>query len=85
MEDEADAAAAAAKVVRGLGNIRAKNTFAHLRKIAQHPLLVRRLFTDRHVDVIAKLAHARFVLGFQMFNFQSAVSFQSVGSSRHVA
>ena len=35
------------------------NVFTHLRKIAQHPLLVRRLFSDERVTEMAKLAHAR--------------------------
>lgn len=56
---EPDGAAAAAKIVRKLGKAKAANMFAHLRKIAQHPLLVRRLFTDKQVVAIAKLAYSR--------------------------
>ena len=56
---DAGAAAAAAKVMRKLGKAKAANMFAHMRKIAQHPLLVRRLFTDKQVVAIAKLAFNR--------------------------
>ena len=62
----ADAAAAAAKVMRKLGKARAANMFAHLRKVAQHPLLVRQLHSDKQVAAIAKLAYGRFVLRFQL-------------------
>ena len=46
-------------LVRRLGKAQVANVFTHLRKIAQHPLLVRRLFTDERVAEMAKLAHAR--------------------------
>jgi len=55
----ADAAAAAAKVMRKLGKAKAANMFAHMRKVAQHPLLVRRLFPDKQVAAIAKVAYSR--------------------------
>ena len=51
-------------MMRKLGKARAANMFAYLRKIAQHPLLVRRLFADKQVAAVAKLAYGRFVLGF---------------------
>ncbi|KAK9838506.1 hypothetical protein WJX81_003780 [Elliptochloris bilobata] len=62
---EADAAAAAAKIMRKLGKAKAANMFAHMRKIAQHPLLVRRVFSDKQVVAIAKLAYARGLFGEQ--------------------
>lgn len=52
-------AAAAAKIVRKLGKAKVANMFAHMRKIAQHPLLVRSHFSDKQVVAIAKLAYAR--------------------------
>ncbi len=52
--------AAAKKLVRKLGKQKVANMFTHLRKIAQHPLLVRRLFNDEAVAKMASLAHARY-------------------------
>ena len=70
----ADAAAAAAKVMRKLGKARAANMFAHLRKVAQHPLLVRQLFSDKQVAAIAKLAYGRSVLRLRMHIYQAFIS-----------
>jgi hypothetical protein len=57
--EEGQSPAAAKKLVRKLGKQRVANMFTHLRKIAQHPLLVRRLFSDELVAKMATLAHAR--------------------------
>ena len=46
-------------LVRRLGKAQVANVFTHLRKIAQHPLLVRCLFGDARVAEMARLAHAR--------------------------
>lgn len=54
----------AKRLVRQLGAGQVANAFTQLRKIAQHPLLVRRLFSDAQVGEMAKLAHARYVSGF---------------------
>lgn len=56
----AQSLAAAKKLVRKLGKQKVANLFTHLRKIAQHPLLVRRLFSDEAVAQMASLAHARY-------------------------
>ncbi len=58
--EEGQSPAAAKKLVRVLGKQRVANMFTHLRKIAQHPLLVRRLFGDEVVAKMAGLAHARY-------------------------
>ena len=47
--------------MRKLGKAKVANMFAHMRKIAQHPLLVRSLFSDKQIVAIAKLAYARWV------------------------
>ena len=44
----------AKKLAKKLGN-----HFTHLRKIAQHPLLVRRLYSDEQVVNMAKRAYSR--------------------------
>ncbi|CAL8461937.1 g1468 [Coccomyxa elongata] len=61
----AQSPAAAKKLVRKLGKQKVANLFTHLRKIAQHPLLVRRLFSDEAVAEMASLAHARGLFGEQ--------------------
>jgi hypothetical protein len=48
--------------VRKLGKQKVANIFTHLRKIAQHPLLVRRLYDDAKVAKMAALAHSRWML-----------------------
>ncbi|BDA41342.1 probable SWI/SNF-related matrix-associated actin-dependent regulator [Coccomyxa sp. Obi] len=63
--EEAQTPAAAKKLVRKLGKQKVANLFTHLRKIAQHPLLVRRLFSDEAVAKMASLAHARGLFGEQ--------------------
>ncbi len=65
-------AAAAAKVVRKLGKAKVANMFAHMRKIAQHPLLVRSHFSDKQVVAIAKLAYARLASAKSLVPFVSA-------------
>ncbi len=49
----------AKRLVRQLGAGTVTNVFTQLRKIAQHPLLIRRLVSDAQVDQMANLAHAR--------------------------
>jgi hypothetical protein len=50
---------APAALVKQLGRQKINNIFTHLRKIAQHPLLVRALYSDQRVRSIAKVAKAR--------------------------
>ncbi len=45
--------------MKQLGKQRVNNLFTHLRKIAQHPLLVRKLFTDAQVQRLVTIAHQR--------------------------
>ncbi|KDD72906.1 SNF2 family domain-containing protein, partial [Helicosporidium sp. ATCC 50920] len=47
------------KFLRTLGAKRINHMFTHLRKIAQHPLLVRHRFDEARVDRVAALAHER--------------------------
>ena len=47
------------KFLRTLGAKKISHMFTHLRKIAQHPLLVRSNYTDEQVAIIAKMAHDR--------------------------
>ncbi|KAA6428197.1 MAG: SNF2 family DNA-dependent ATPase [Trebouxia sp. A1-2] len=49
-------------VVKQLGKQQVDSLFTHLRKIAQHPLLVRNLFSDAQVQRLVSLAHQRQVL-----------------------
>ncbi|KAK9819591.1 hypothetical protein WJX72_000080 [[Myrmecia] bisecta] len=49
--------------IKRLGKQKINNMFTHLRKIAQHPLLVRHAFSDARVAEMARLAHARGVFG----------------------
>ena len=49
----------AKRLVRQLGAGTVTSAFTQLRKIEQHPLLIRRLVGDAQVDQMAKLAHAR--------------------------
>lgn len=44
-----------------LGAKKVGNIFVHLRKVAQHPLLVRSAYTDATVQEIAAIAHKRCV------------------------
>ena len=46
-------------MLKQLGKQRVNNLFTHLRKIAQHPLLVRNLFTDAKVQHLVRIAHHR--------------------------
>ena len=48
-------------VVKQLGKQRINNLFTHLRKIAQHPLLVRSLYSDDQLQCLAATAHKRYV------------------------
>ncbi|KAI8475302.1 MAG: P-loop containing nucleoside triphosphate hydrolase protein [Monoraphidium minutum] len=48
-----------------LGSSRINNIFTHLRKIAQHPLLVRNNYTDAQVQEMAKIAAANNLFGGQ--------------------
>ncbi|GAX85084.1 hypothetical protein CEUSTIGMA_g12504.t1 [Chlamydomonas eustigma] len=43
-------------LVAKLGSQRVNNIFTHLRKVAQHPLLVRNIYTDAQVDKMADIA-----------------------------
>lgn len=55
------------KFLRALGAKKISHMFTHLRKIAQHPLLVRSQFTDDQVAMLARMAYERWVgqwLGF---------------------
>lgn len=51
-------------IVKQLGKQQVNSLFTHLRKIAQHPLLVRNLFSDAQVQSLVKLAHQRQVMFF---------------------
>ncbi|CAM6084937.1 unnamed protein product [Calypogeia fissa] len=42
-----------------------QNIFTQLRKIANHPLLVRRLYSDQDVEILSRKLHAREVFGNQ--------------------
>ena len=46
-------------LVKKLGSRRVNHLFTHLRKIAQHPLLVRHRFTDKQVQAMARLAFSK--------------------------
>ncbi|KAL0034958.1 hypothetical protein WJX79_002584 [Trebouxia sp. C0005] len=50
-------------VVKQLGKQQVDSLFTHLRKIAQHPLLVRNLFSDAQVQRLVSLAHQRQLFG----------------------
>jgi SWI/SNF-related matrix-associated actin-dependent regulator 1 of chromatin subfamily A len=54
------------KFLRTLGAKKISHMFTHLRKIAQHPLLVRSNFTDDQVAVVARMAHERWVGGWKV-------------------
>lgn len=41
------------------------NIFTQLRKIANHPLLIRRIYTDKDVEILARKCHARETFGNQ--------------------
>lgn len=51
------------KFLRTLGAKKISHMFTHLRKIAQHPLLVRSNYTDEQVAAVARLAYERWVGG----------------------
>jgi SWI/SNF-related matrix-associated actin-dependent regulator 1 of chromatin subfamily A len=51
------------KFLRALGAKKISHMFTHLRKIAQHPLLVRSQFTDDQVAVLARMAYERALFG----------------------
>ena len=55
------AGSAGQAVVKQLGKQRVNNLFTHLRKIAQHPLLVRNLYTEAQVERLVTIAHRRCV------------------------
>ena len=52
--------AQAARAVKKLGQKRVGNAFVVLRKLALHPLLARRLFSDAQVRKMAKIASNRY-------------------------
>ena len=56
-----DGSNGAAALLPALGAQKIGNTFVHLRKIAQHPLLVRSSYTDSTLQEIAAIAHKRWV------------------------
>jgi SWI/SNF-related matrix-associated actin-dependent regulator of chromatin subfamily A containing DEAD/H box 1 len=56
-----DGSNGAAALLPALGAQKIGNTFVHLRKIAQHPLLVRSLYTDSTLQEVAAIAHKRWV------------------------
>lgn len=45
--------------MKKLGARKVSNAFVHLRKIAQHPLLVRRLFDDGRLQQMAQIARRK--------------------------
>lgn len=49
------------RFLRTLGAKKISHMFTHLRKIAQHPLLVRSQYSDDTVAVLAKMAYERWV------------------------
>ncbi|KAI3428839.1 hypothetical protein D9Q98_007656 [Chlorella vulgaris] len=51
------------KFLRTLGAKKISHMFTHLRKIAQHPLLVRSNYTDEQVAAVARLAYERQLFG----------------------
>ena len=59
-EDKKEALAKASKVVKKLGQRKVGNAFVALRKIALHPLLARRIYTESQKQEIAKIALRRF-------------------------
>lgn len=46
-------------LLKRLGTRKVGNMFVQLRKIAQHPLLVRHLYSDDRVQELARLCHRR--------------------------
>lgn len=52
-------AKAGGPMMKQLGKSGISNKFVHLRKIAQHPLLVRNLFSDSKVQRMASIAYTR--------------------------
>ena len=50
----------AGKALKSLGTKQVSNIFVQLRKIAQHPLLVRSLYSDSTVDTVAAICRKRF-------------------------
>ena len=44
----------------GLAASKISNIFVHLRKIALHPLLIRRQYDEGHVDAMARLATSKY-------------------------
>jgi len=53
----------AGKLLRRVGSRQVKNVFSELRKIAQHPLLVRRLLGDDDLQAMAEVVHQRGIFG----------------------
>ena len=62
---------AASFAVKQLGKSGISNKFVHLRKIAQHPLLVRNLYSDSRVQRLATVAYNR--LTFNMLHSSSCI------------
>lgn len=54
-----EAAPDADRLTKKLGKQGVNSLFTDLRKIAQHPLLMRRVFSDDRVLQMAKIAHPR--------------------------
>ncbi|KAK9836737.1 hypothetical protein WJX74_007100 [Apatococcus lobatus] len=51
------------KLLRKAGKTAIGNIFSHLRKIVQHPLLIRRMYTDERLSQLAQLAKTRGIFG----------------------
>ncbi|GJP54386.1 hypothetical protein CLOM_g13479 [Closterium sp. NIES-68] len=60
-----DTAAVAAAAVDAMPRRQLASIFTHLRKLANHPLLVRRLFPDPAIEEMADVLHGRGVFGFE--------------------
>ena len=52
-------AAAAEALLKRMSAAKINSIFTHLRKLAQHPLLVRASYTDAKVAELARLAHQK--------------------------
>jgi len=52
-------AAAAEDLLKRMSAAKVNSIFTHLRKLAQHPLLVRSTYTDAKVAELARLAHQK--------------------------
>ena len=66
-KDAAKKLAEASKAVKKLGQRKMGNAFVALRKIALHPLLARRIYTNDQIAEMAKLALRRYPLLITIF------------------